>query len=102
MKYMYGPFERDRYRSKKPTKEKENFYNFMESHKKTGKVGNKIFGEYLKEKKFYPDEKTAFINKGDEKGRHAGGIYFNIKNRRGTTVAEALAKKKHIVHWHIK
>ena len=80
------------YQSKKPTKEKKQFFDFMESNKKSGSVGKSKISKYVQKKGYT----------GDVYPRKGGGYWTDIKNKRGTIIAETLVRKKHVTWWEIK
>jgi len=81
------------YKSKKPTKTKKQFYNFMERNKNHGVVGRKKVGEYIKR------NGLIAYNMGAKKG---GGTWVDIKNKNGTLIAELLVKHNQIVWWDVQ
>ena len=82
----------DMYESNKPTKERKQFYDFMERNKKAGSVGRKKVGQYVTKKGYRLYAAPA----------KSGGYWVDIKTKSGATIAETLARKKHITWWEVK
>ena len=80
------------YISKRPTKERRSFFEFMERHKTQGIVGGKILGKYLQNKNLRL--------KRDWGGTVPGvGLIANVKTKTGKRIAQISVKKRKVNWW---
>jgi hypothetical protein len=83
------------YDSKKPTREKKEFFNFMEMKKSGGTVSGKEVQKYASER--------GYVIRPQGISSGTGERFFTIENSRGTNLmGGAINKRKRITNWGVQ
>ena len=92
--------------TKKPTKQKRLFHDFMERNKRGGVVGVKVIRKYIKKKGYKATYKYKFRDtRFSGYGKKTMNYQYEVKNKKGTVIADIGIKSKkspRVTHWAVK